>query len=40
MLAVCIRVLQYTSIFSKFQYLMHTDINNDDTGILCVLKII
>ena len=31
--------LQYTGIFSNFQYLMHTGINNDDTGISCVLKI-
>ena len=30
------RVLQYTS---NFQYLMHTGINNDDTGMPCVLKI-
>ena len=32
-------VLQYTGIFSNFQYLMHSGINNDDTGISCVLKI-
>ena len=38
-LYMCVRVLQYTSIFSNFQYLLHTGINNDDTGILCVLKI-
>ena len=33
------RVLQYTGIFSDFQHLVHTGINNDGTGISCVLKI-
>ena len=29
-------VMKYSS---NFQYLVHTGINNDDTGISCVLKI-
>ena len=33
------RILQYTSIFSDFQYLMYIVINNDNTCILCVFKI-
>ena len=28
------RIPQYNCIFSKFQYLMHTAFDNDNTGIL------
>ena len=37
--SICIRVLQCDGIFSDFQYLMHTGINNYEISIImCALK--